>query len=177
MVCMLQLSFWLISVLVLTKAGITGVRLAMSEFCDRNDDHASCPSGMMRSGGDSLCSFRMSAMRYFHSCPSLSPLQFRFSMSSLMLFSPLFFSSCRMSDRVVYIFLVSGLYEVITRILLASRAKAALACDNAMTHTVRTSSPLLMCLVIPLMMGYPRIFSACRRIVLSSLFCKIGFSM
>ena len=72
---------------------------------------------------------------------------------------------------------VLGLYEVITRILLASRAKAALACDNAMTHTVRTSSPVLMCLVIPLMMGYPRIFSVCRRIVSSSLFCRIGFSM
>ena len=75
------------------------------------------------------------------------------------------------------ILFVSGLYEVITRILLASRAKAALACDNAMTHTVRTSSPVLMCLVIPLMMGYPRIFSVCRRIVSSSLFCRIGFSM
>ena len=70
-----------------------------------------------------------------------------------------------------------SLFVTPVRIFEVILAKAALACDNAMTHTVRTSSPVLMCLVIPLMMGYPRIFSVCRRIVSSSLFCRIGFSM
>ena len=97
----------------------------MSEVCERNDAHASCPNNIIRLGGVALWFSSSFAILSFHSIPSDRFLQFMFSMQMFAVYPVSLSYSLKKSFRFAFVFSVSGLYDVIIRIRSFSMFSAA----------------------------------------------------
>ena len=125
-------------------APIDGVLRAMSEVCERNDAHASCPNNIIRLGGVALWFSSSFAILSFHSIPSDKFLQFMFSMQMFAVYPVSLSYSLKKSFRFAFVFSVSGLYDVIIRIRSFSMFSAATLILNK--HSIQQNSASRMTL-------------------------------